>query len=70
MLIQQVIISYVDLQWSNYRTMIATGVLFALMSRLSMFATRGVESTDKPAPQIAAARLAADFIALPSQGHV
>jgi len=36
MLIQQVTISYVDLQWSNYRTMIMTGVLFALISRLSM----------------------------------
>jgi hypothetical protein len=38
MLLQQVIISYVDLQWSNYRTMIMTGVLFALISRLGAFA--------------------------------
>lgn len=40
MLLQQVIISYVDLQWSNYRTMIFTGVLFALISRLWMISAR------------------------------
>jgi len=45
MLLQQVIISYVDLQWSNYRAMIFTGVLFALISRLSMFTA----SDTKPA---------------------
>jgi hypothetical protein len=40
LLLQQVIISYVDLQWSNYRTMIVTGVLFALISRLAWIAVQ------------------------------
>jgi len=38
MLIQQIIISYYDLQWSNYRTMIVTGVLFGLLSTIAAIA--------------------------------
>lgn len=49
MLVQQVIISYVDLQWSNYRTMIATGVLFALISRVAAIGAAGVSGTAREA---------------------
>lgn len=52
LLLQQVIISYVDLQWSNYRTMIFTGFLFALISRMSMFASREPEALGNIPAQI------------------
>lgn len=35
MLIQEVIFAYLDLQWTNWRNLIAVGILFALISRLS-----------------------------------
>lgn len=49
MIVQQVIISYVDLQWSNYRTMIVTGVLFALVSRVTSLAASD-KNTDEGVP--------------------
>lgn len=57
MIVQQVIISYVDLQWSNYRTMLATGVLFALISRVAALvaseksAGEGAEPDSEPRPK-------------------
>jgi hypothetical protein len=45
MLLQQVIISYVDLQWSNYRSMIFTGVLFALISRIPLLSANETQSS-------------------------
>ncbi|MBV9280442.1 MAG: hypothetical protein JOZ41_10210, partial [Chloroflexi bacterium] len=54
MLLQQVIISYVDLQWSNYRTMIVTGMLFALISRLAAIAQaeKRLRAGSQPMPGI------------------
>lgn len=51
MLIQQVIISYVDLQWSNYRTMIMTGIWFALISTISRLSSEAAGSgAGRPRP--------------------
>jgi len=36
MVMQEVIFGYLDLQWTNYRNLITMGVLFALISRLSL----------------------------------
>lgn len=47
MLVQQVITSYLDLQWSNWRCLIATGILFGLISRLAPLARQ--EETRIPA---------------------
>jgi O-antigen ligase len=52
MLIQQVLISYVDLQWSNYRTMIVTGVLFALISRLGALAQTTRFAVQRPVSRV------------------
>lgn len=38
MTVQEVIFGYLDLQWTNYRNLIVMGVLFALISRLALFA--------------------------------
>jgi hypothetical protein len=50
MIVQQVIISYVDLQWSNYRTMIATGILFALVSRVALLEASAKSSGESSEP--------------------
>lgn len=41
-LMQQIIFGYLDIGWTNYRNMIVTGVLLALISRLSMFEAASV----------------------------
>jgi len=38
MIIQEVLLGYLDLQWTSYRNLITLGVLFALLSRLARFA--------------------------------
>jgi len=37
LILQEVILGYLDLQWTNYRNLITIGVLFALLSKLSTF---------------------------------
>ncbi len=36
LIVEQVIYAYLDLQWSNWRNLISSGVLFALISRLAL----------------------------------
>lgn len=38
LIIQQIIFSYLDLQWTNYRNLIFMGIIFALIGRLGTFA--------------------------------
>ncbi len=38
MILQEVIVGYLDLQWTNYRNLITVGVLFALLGRLALLA--------------------------------
>jgi O-antigen ligase len=38
MLLQEVVFGYLDLQWTDYRNLVAVGVLFALISRISRLA--------------------------------
>jgi hypothetical protein len=68
MLVQQVIISYVDLQWSNYRTMIATGVLFALISRLAVLGGADARAHDRPASGADGTRNVTSPVLLHGQG--
>jgi hypothetical protein len=46
LVIQQVIFGYLDIGWTNYRNMIVIGMLFALISRLSIF--EGASDTSAP----------------------
>jgi hypothetical protein len=45
LIIQQIVFSYLDMQWTIYRNLIALGVVFALIGRLECFA-RSEESDD------------------------
>jgi hypothetical protein len=36
----EVIFGYLDLQWTNYRNLVAVGLLFAMISRVILFAVR------------------------------
>jgi O-antigen ligase len=37
LILQEVVLGYLDLQWSNYRNLITMGVAFALLGKLSLF---------------------------------
>lgn len=62
LIIEQVIYAYLDLQWSNWRNLISTGVLFALISRVALLGEREngndhrvdepAEVSDKPKPSL------------------
>jgi O-antigen ligase len=47
LVVEQVIYAYLDLEWSNWRNLISTGVLFALISRLAKFTDAADETSDE-----------------------
>lgn len=51
MVIQEVILGRLDLQWTNYRNLITMGVLFALIGRLAVFAR--ADERDEPRRRLA-----------------
>ena len=61
MAIQQVIVSYYDLQWSNDRTMIFTGILFGLISCLAAIDKR---QQRRRAPRVGATTVSGTFAQL------
>ena len=48
LIIQELIFGYLDLQWTNYRNLIALGILFALLGKLNTWDSRTDGATDRP----------------------